>query len=214
MALLMLKQTPKARNCLRRIHKMKYDPTFAEDYEVSAAQRLTTHHSSLTTTRHHSRHSPLTHHSPAPLTSTTHDASPPLPRRKAQFDLIIIETTGLANPAPVAQTFFADEAIKAFCRLDGIITMVDAKHVEQHLDEQKEDGAINEAIEQVATPNPDPDPNPKPKPARLHACLPASQPANQPANQPTNQPANQPTQPGRTWGRSLRVHTTAAACMI
>ena len=35
MALLMLKQTPKARNCLRRIHKMKYDPTFAEDYEVS-----------------------------------------------------------------------------------------------------------------------------------------------------------------------------------
>lgn len=36
MALLMLKQTPKARNCLRRIHKMKYDPTFSEDFEVSA----------------------------------------------------------------------------------------------------------------------------------------------------------------------------------
>ena len=71
-------------------------------------------------------------------------------KRKAQFDLIIIETTGLANPAPVAQTFFADEAIKAFCRLDGIITLVDAKHVEQHLDEQKGDGAVNEAIEQVA----------------------------------------------------------------
>ena len=35
MALLMLKQTPKARNCLKRIHKMKYDPTFAEDFEVS-----------------------------------------------------------------------------------------------------------------------------------------------------------------------------------
>jgi tetratricopeptide repeat protein 21B len=34
MALLMLKQTPKARNCLKRIHKMKYDPTFAEDFEV------------------------------------------------------------------------------------------------------------------------------------------------------------------------------------
>ena len=71
-------------------------------------------------------------------------------KRKTELDLIIIETTGLANPAPVAQTFFADEAIKAFCRLDGIITMVDAKHVERHLDEEKEGGAINEAIEQVA----------------------------------------------------------------
>ena len=71
-------------------------------------------------------------------------------RRKTPLDLIVIETTGLANPAPVAQTFFADEAVKAFCRLDGIITLVDAKHVLRHLDEQKEDGAINEAVEQVA----------------------------------------------------------------
>ena len=79
-------------------------------------------------------------------------------RRKTPLDLIVIETTGLANPAPVAQTFFADEAVKAFCRLDGIITLVDAKHVLRHLDEQKEDGAINEAVEQVASRSPEPEP--------------------------------------------------------
>ena len=67
-----------------------------------------------------------------------------------RLDHIIIETTGLADPAPVAQTFLVDEAIKAFFRLDGIVTLVDAKHVEQHLDEQKADGTVNEAICQVA----------------------------------------------------------------
>jgi len=71
-------------------------------------------------------------------------------KRKTEFDLIIIETTGLADPAPVAQTFFADDAVKAFARLDGIITMVDAKHVERHLDEEKPNDAVNEAIAQVA----------------------------------------------------------------
>merc|ERR1712060_99951 len=55
-----------------------------------------------------------------------------------------------ADPAPVAQTFFVDEDVKAFARLDGIITLVDAKHIEQHLDEEKAEGAENEAIEQVA----------------------------------------------------------------
>lgn len=68
----------------------------------------------------------------------------------SKLDGIIIETTGLADPAPVAQTFFLDEDITAFARLDGIVTLVDAKHVEQHLDEEKPDGAENEAVEQVA----------------------------------------------------------------
>ena len=71
-------------------------------------------------------------------------------KRKSEFDLIIIETTGLADPAPVAQTFFADDAVKMFSRLDGIITMVDAKHIERHLDEVKPNDAVNEAIAQVA----------------------------------------------------------------
>jgi len=67
-----------------------------------------------------------------------------------KLDGIVIETTGLADPAPIAQTFFVDEEIQAFARLDGIVTLIDAKHIEQHLDEEKPEGAENEAVEQVA----------------------------------------------------------------
>jgi len=69
---------------------------------------------------------------------------------KDKFDGIIIETTGLANPAPVAQTFFIDEDIQKKFRLDGIITVVDAKHVLQHLLEKRAKGVTNESVEQVA----------------------------------------------------------------
>merc|ERR1719443_1247841 len=69
---------------------------------------------------------------------------------KLHLDGIIIETTGMADPAPVAQTFFVDDDVKEFCRLDGIVTLIDAKHIEQHLDEEKPEGAENEAVEQVA----------------------------------------------------------------
>ena len=67
-----------------------------------------------------------------------------------KLDHIVIETTGLADPAPVAQTFFVDENIKAFARLDAIVTLVDAKHIEDHLDEVKPEGVENEAVEQIA----------------------------------------------------------------
>ena len=67
-----------------------------------------------------------------------------------KLDGIIIETTGMADPAPVAQTFFVDDAVKEFAYLDGIVTLVDAKHIEQHLDEEKPEGAENESVEQVA----------------------------------------------------------------
>ena len=70
-------------------------------------------------------------------------------RFKSDLDAIIIETTGLADPGPVAQTFFMDESIKEFARLDGIVTLVDAKHIEQHLDEEKPEGVENESVEQV-----------------------------------------------------------------
>merc|ERR1712022_28737 len=70
--------------------------------------------------------------------------------RKGQFTNIIIETTGMADPAPVAQTFFVDDEVKEFATLDGIVTLVDAKHIEQHLDEEKPEGAENESVEQVA----------------------------------------------------------------
>ena len=71
-------------------------------------------------------------------------------KKKDQFDYVIIETTGLADPAPVAQTFFVDEKLAKDYYLDAIITLVDCKHFEQHLDEQKGEGVENEANEQIA----------------------------------------------------------------
>lgn len=55
-----------------------------------------------------------------------------LAKRRDKFDRIVLETTGMADPGPVAQTFFVDDDIKDEFRLDGIITLVDAGHVEQH----------------------------------------------------------------------------------
>jgi G3E family GTPase len=71
-------------------------------------------------------------------------------KRRDKFDRILIETTGLADPAPVAQTFFVDPEIAESCRLDAIITLVDAMHTRQHLEEIKPEGVENESIEQVA----------------------------------------------------------------
>jgi len=73
-----------------------------------------------------------------------------LSRRAVPFDHILIETTGLADPAPVAQTFFVDEEVKANYELDAIITVVDSKHVLVHLEEEKPEGVENESVEQVA----------------------------------------------------------------
>jgi len=55
-----------------------------------------------------------------------------------QFDRVVIETTGLADPAPVAQTFFVDEDIMQSFMIDAIVTLVDAKHAAQQLDEHHE----------------------------------------------------------------------------
>ena len=65
-------------------------------------------------------------------------------KRKDRLDGILIETTGLANPAPVAQTFFTDDEMKQNFRLDAIVTVADAKHLEQHLE------AEDESLKQVA----------------------------------------------------------------
>src|ERR1700712_1483233 len=67
-----------------------------------------------------------------------------LMKRKDKLDGILIETTGLADPAPVAQTFFTDDEMKQNFRLDAIVTVVDAKHVLQHLDKD------DEAMKQLA----------------------------------------------------------------
>src|SRR5919205_11111 len=56
-----------------------------------------------------------------------------LMRRKGKFDAIIIETTGLADPAPVAQTFFVDDAVGRKAKLDAVVTVTDAKWLQQRL---------------------------------------------------------------------------------
>ena len=67
-----------------------------------------------------------------------------LMKRRDRFDYILIETTGMADPGPVAQTFFLDDGLRDRFQLDAIVTMVDARHFEQHVDE------LNEPAEQVA----------------------------------------------------------------
>jgi G3E family GTPase len=64
-----------------------------------------------------------------------------LMKRRTKFDGIIIETTGLANPAPVAQTFFVDEGVRAKARLDAIVTVVDALNLPARLADSAEAAA-------------------------------------------------------------------------
>jgi G3E family GTPase len=66
-----------------------------------------------------------------------------LMKRRNKFDHLVIETTGLADPAPVIQTFFMDEDVRSQTNLDAVVTVVDAKHIHQHWD-------ADEAIEQLA----------------------------------------------------------------
>jgi G3E family GTPase len=65
-------------------------------------------------------------------------------KRKGGFDGIIVETTGLAKPAPVAQTFFVDETVREKTRLDAVVTVADAKHLDLRLADSAE------AAEQIA----------------------------------------------------------------
>ena len=57
---------------------------------------------------------------------------------ESKFDWVVIETTGLADPGPVAQTFFMDDVVAAFFRLDGVVTVVDAMNGDATLDQQPE----------------------------------------------------------------------------
>ncbi|BAZ43736.1 hypothetical protein NIES4102_07370 [Chondrocystis sp. NIES-4102] len=66
-----------------------------------------------------------------------------LMKRRHKFDHLVIETTGLADPAPVIQTFFVDEDLRDKISLDAVITVVDAKHIQQHW-------GADEAQEQIA----------------------------------------------------------------
>ncbi|MBV8191625.1 MAG: GTP-binding protein [Alphaproteobacteria bacterium] len=67
-----------------------------------------------------------------------------LMKRKQKFDGILVETTGLADPAPVTQTFFVDDDVRQRAKLDSIVTVADARHLLQRLDDS------HEAAEQIA----------------------------------------------------------------
>lgn len=72
-----------------------------------------------------------------------------LMKRKDRFDYVMVETTGMADPGPVAQTFFMDDEMQEKLRLDAVVTVVDAKHVWQHIensDEVKEQIAFADVI--------------------------------------------------------------------
>jgi len=72
------------------------------------------------------------------LRSTLADLAEKKRKGELQFDRVVIETTGLADPGPVAQTFFMDDEIAESYLLDSILTLVDAKHAETQLDERQE----------------------------------------------------------------------------
>jgi len=61
-----------------------------------------------------------------------------LMRRPGRFDAIVVETTGLADPAPVAQTFFMDDDVRSKTKLDAVVALVDAKHLPLRLKDSKE----------------------------------------------------------------------------
>lgn len=69
--------------------------------------------------------------------------------QKEKFDHIIVETSGLADPTPVATAFFADREVADEVNLDAIVTLVDAKHIDQHLYDPVLDGRDNQAVDQI-----------------------------------------------------------------
>lgn len=71
-------------------------------------------------------------------------------KTKGVLDGVIIETTGLADPAPVCQSFFVEDEVAKYYEIDAVLTVVDSMHLIQHLDEKKPDGVENEAVEQLA----------------------------------------------------------------
>ena len=72
-----------------------------------------------------------------------------LMKRREKFDHILVETSGLADPTPVAATFFVDAEVAKQVNLDAIVTLVDAKHIGGHLDDPSLQGHDNQAVDQI-----------------------------------------------------------------
>lgn len=73
-----------------------------------------------------------------------------LARRRKEFDAILLETTGLADPAPVVYTIQTNSKMNENYFIDSIVCLADCKHLDRHLNEVKPDGAVNEAQQQIA----------------------------------------------------------------
>ncbi|EPS62638.1 hypothetical protein M569_12150, partial [Genlisea aurea] len=71
-------------------------------------------------------------------------------KQRDKFDHIVIETTGLAKPGPVIETFCSDELLSRHVKLDGVVTLVDSMNAMKHLDQAKPRFVVNEAVEQIA----------------------------------------------------------------
>jgi len=73
-----------------------------------------------------------------------------LTKRRKDFDAILLETTGLADPAPIVYTIQTNSKMSENYYIDSIVALADCKHLHLHLDEKKPDGSANEALQQVA----------------------------------------------------------------
>ncbi|KAF9207540.1 COBW domain-containing protein 1 [Haplosporangium sp. Z 27] len=73
-----------------------------------------------------------------------------LMKKKGKFDYILLETTGLADPGPIASIFWMDDDLGSDIYLDGIVTLVDSRNVRKELELKKEDGSLNETAKQIA----------------------------------------------------------------
>merc|ERR1719221_641714 len=71
-------------------------------------------------------------------------------KKGSKIDQIMIETTGMADPVPIVRTFMTSTSLCQQLRLDGVITVADAKHIVARLDDKVEEGKVNEAFQQVA----------------------------------------------------------------
>jgi len=71
-------------------------------------------------------------------------------RKGGTIDQIMIETTGMADPVPIVRTFMSNPELTAELRLDAVVTMADSKHLIGRLDDQVQEGAVNEAYQQIA----------------------------------------------------------------
>ena len=73
-----------------------------------------------------------------------------LKERRKEFDAVLLETTGLADPAPILQTFDSNPVLQNNYRIDCVATLVDCKFIQSQLDEVRPEGTVNEAVQQVA----------------------------------------------------------------